>query len=206
MLSQPMYAMTDPGQVRALIATCGWATLVSAPQGTPVVSHLPVLPDPAAAGPVVLGHLAREDAVAHDLGAHEVALVIQGPHGYISPRLYEAGPYVPTWNFTVAHLHGVPEVLDPQATYDLLSATVDHFEAGRPEPFALAEVDEYARGIAHAVTGFRLAPSRVVGKVKASQDKPAEVVERVIEALADPELAGAMLAANRDRIDRTLIE
>lgn len=200
MLTQPMYAMTDPGQVRALIAMHGWAMLVSAPGGTPVVSHLPVLPDPAAGGPVVLGHLAREDAVAHGLGAHEVALVVQGPQGYISPRLYEAGPYVPTWNFVVAHLHGVPEVLDPEATYELLSATVDHFEAGRPEPFSLAEVEGYARGIAHGVTGFRLVPSRVVGKVKASQDKPAEVVGRVIASLANAELAEAMLAANRDRM------
>jgi transcriptional regulator len=200
MLTQPMYAMTDPGQVRALIATCGWATLVSAPEGTPVVSHLPVLPDPATAGLVVLGHLAREDAIAHGLGAHEVALVVQGPHGYVSPRLYEAGPYVPTWNFIVAHLHGIPEVLGPEATYDLLSATVDHFEAGRPEPFVLAEAEEYARGIAHGATGFRLAPSRVVGKVKASQDKPVEVVERVIAALADPELAAVMVAANSDRM------
>lgn len=202
MLTQPIYEMSDPGYLRAVIASHGWATLVSAPGGDLAVSHLPVVPDPRASGATVLGHLARQDAEAHELGAHEVVLIVQGPHGYVSPRMYAAGPYVPTWNFVVAHLHGRPEVLNVPDTYELLSATVDHFEAGRPDPFALAEVAEYARSIAAGVTGFRLAPSRVVGKVKASQDKPTEVAERVIRALRteNPGLAEVMTAANLGNI------
>lgn len=200
MLTQPMYAITDPGDLRAIISAYGWATLVSAAAGHVIVSHLPVVPDPSAAGPVVLGHLARDDAAAHELGNHEVALVVQGPHGYISPRLYQAGPYVPTWSFVVVHLHGTPEVLDDERTYQVLSETVDHFEAGRADPFALAEVGDYARRIAGGVTGFRLDPSRVTGKVKASQDKPAAVVRRVIDALRqqNPALAGITATANHD--------
>lgn len=193
-----MYAITDPGDLRAIISAHGWATLVSAAAGDLVVSHLPVVPDPAAAGPVVFGHLARDDAAAHDLGNHDVTLIVQGPHGYISPRLYQAGPYVPTWNFVVVHLHGTPEVLDDGRTYQILSETVDHFEAGRADPFALAEVEDYARRIAGGVTGFRLDPPRATGKVKASQDKPAAVARRVIDALRqeNPALAAAMTAAN----------
>jgi transcriptional regulator len=200
MLSQPMYAVTDPGDLRAIIAAHGWATLVSATADHLVVSHLPVIPDPSAAAPVVLGHLARDDAAAHELGDHEVALIVQGPHGYISPRLYQAGPYVPTWNFVVVHLHGTPELLDGERTYQVLSQTVDHFEAGRADPFALAEVAGYAQRIAGGVTGFRLDPSRVTGKVKASQDKPVAVVRRVIDALRaeNPALAAVTAAANHD--------
>ena len=231
MLTQPMYAITDPAALRAIIAAHGWATLVSATADALVVSHLPVIPGPAEAGPgaaeagpgaaeagpgaaeagsglaeagacpvVVLGHLAREDADAHDLGNREVVLIVQGTQGYISPRLYRTGPYVPTWNFAVVHLHGVPEVLDDERTYQVLSETVDHFEAGRDDPFALSEVAAYAHRIAGGVTGFRLRPSRVTGKVKASQDKPADVVRRVTGALREenPALATLMAAANDD--------
>lgn len=197
MLEQSVYAVGDD-EVRRLVAARGWATIVSGrPQ--PVVSHLPVVLDADVPdGLTLLGHLARTDAQAHELGRHDVVVVVEGPDGYVSPTFYEAGPYVPTWNFVVAHLHGRPEVLDEHETWTVLERTVAHFEAARPVPWRLGGVDEYARSIAPYTTGFRLTPTRVVGKAKLSQDKPAEVIDRVIRALehdpvhARPELAAAM--------------
>lgn len=216
MLEQPIYAMNDPARLRELIARHGWATLVSATGHGPVVSHLPVLPDWAAenagdggatggggaggdgAGLTIVGHLAAADAELHELGAHDVVVIVEGPNGYISPGHYRAAPYVPTWNFVVAHLHGRPEVLDADGTWQVLERTVAHFEAGRPEPWRLDSVLDFAHGLAPYATGFRLRPARVVGKHKLSQDKPREVAQRVVEALArggehgNPELAAAM--------------
>ena len=42
-------------------------------------------------------------------------LVVQGPHGYVSAGWYVGAPYVSTWNYVVAHLHGRPELLDAGA-------------------------------------------------------------------------------------------
>ncbi|UWE10898.1 FMN-binding negative transcriptional regulator [Actinacidiphila bryophytorum] len=188
MLEQPIYALTEPARLRELLAGHGWATLVSAPDtgGGPVVSHLPVIPDPqgGADGLAVLGHLAKADAEMHQLGAHDVVVIVQGPGGYVSPSHYRAGPYVPTWNFVVVHLHGRPTVLDGEQTYQVLQRTVEHFEAGKAEPWRLETVEDYAREIAPYTTGFRLRPTRVVGKHKLSQDKPHEVALRVADALA----------------------
>ncbi|MGI5490276.1 FMN-binding negative transcriptional regulator [Microtetraspora malaysiensis] len=202
MLEQPIYALDDPDALRGLVRDYGWATLVTVSgEGEPLVTHVPVIPDPESPGPAVVGHLARTDPVARGLGERPVTLVVQGPHGYVSPSFYGAGPYVPTWNHVTVHLHGTPEVLGPEETYAVLSTTVDHFESARPEPFRLADVSEYSRRIAPGTTGFRLVPARVVGKAKLSQDKPAEVVERVIRALdtdavhQNPALAAAMRAA-----------
>jgi transcriptional regulator len=202
MLEQRIYAMTDEGELRALIADHPWATLISCPdEGGPAVSHLPVLADPDPEGLAIVGHLARTDALRHELGAHDVVVVIQGPHGYVSPSMYRTGPYVPTWNFVVAHLHGRPELLDAAQTYQVLGRTVDHFEAVRPEPWRLESVAEYARSIAPHTTGFRLRPSLSTGKRKLSQEKPPEVARRVIDALngddphRNPALAEAMQRA-----------
>jgi transcriptional regulator len=201
MLAQEEFALDDPAQLRELIAATGWATLVSVRHdGVPAVSHLPVIVDAQYPGPeiAVLGHLASSDAREHELGRAAAVLVLQGPHGYVSPRFYRAGPSVPTWNFVTVHLHGRPQVLDPQETYQVLSATVDHFEAARPAPFRLDEVTPYARRIAPGVTGLRMVASRTVGKAKLSQDKPGEVAERVAQALetdpvhGNPGLARAM--------------
>ncbi|MCW6004998.1 FMN-binding negative transcriptional regulator [Micromonospora sp. CPCC 205371] len=196
MLEQKRHAITDEAEVHALIRDHGWATLVTGTPGGLAVSHLPVVPD--ADSLMVLGHLARADADLHELGRHEVALVVQGPHGYISPSWYTGGPYVPTWNFVVAHLYGRPEVLDADETYRVLDRTVEHFERHRTVPWRLDSVSGYAHRIAGGAVAFRLRPDRVVGKAKLSQDKPAADVASVVAALdhdpahANPALAEAM--------------
>ncbi len=204
MLEQEVFRVDDPGWIRGLARAHPWATLIShtAHRGL-VVSHLPVLVDDSRqdsgdAGCTLLGHLAGTDARKHELGSHEVVVVLQGPHGYISPSWYGETPHVPTWNFTVLHVHGRPEVLDPAGTYDVLSATVDHFEDRFPEPWRLARVESYAHRIAAAVTGFRLPATKVTAKAKLSQDEREETVLRLADALesgrphAGPELARAM--------------
>ncbi|MCX4904708.1 FMN-binding negative transcriptional regulator [Streptomyces sp. NBC_00878] len=199
MLEQEIFRVTDPGWIRDLARAHPWATLIShTPDRGLVVSHLPVLVDDSRQDTVLLGHLARTDARKHELGSHDVVVVLQGPHGYLSPVWYGETPHVPTWNFTVLHVHGRPEVLDPADTYDVLSATVDHFEDRFPEPWRLARVESHAHRIAAAVTGFRLPATKVTAKAKLSQDEREEVVVRLAKALesgrpyASPELARAM--------------
>lgn len=164
-----------------------WATLISQTTSGLVVSHAPVLPEQSPNGVALVGHLALDDALVHELGSCDVVVVLQGPHGYISPTWYVGGPYVPTWNFVVAHFHGRPAVLDEATTYDVLDRTVEHFEQQRPAPFHLGEVDEYARRIAPYVAGFRLVPERLVVKEKLSQDKPAEDWAGVVSGLENPD-------------------
>jgi transcriptional regulator len=190
--------MSDPAELREVVAAFGWATMVTAtPDRGLVVSHLPIVVDTSSDGLVVLGHLARTDAGLHELGQHDVVVVVQGPHGYVSPTFYQGGPYVPTWNFVVAHLHGRPSLLDGDETYGLLERTVDHFE---PTSWRLGDVASYAHRISGGVTGFRLAPDRVVGKAKLSQDKPVEDVRGVVAALdnVNPPLATAMRLRSKE--------
>ena len=48
----------------------------------------------------------------------EALAVFHGPHGYVSPAVYEEQPSVPTWNYVVVHVRGkarvVPEGELPQ--------------------------------------------------------------------------------------------
>jgi len=185
MLKRPEYAWRGTqDDLRALVAAHPWATLVSSTSHGLLVSHLPVLPDGADELQVV-GHLARSDADEHELGRADTVLIVQGAHGYISAGWYVGGPYVPTWNYVVVHLHGRPDVLDAEETWDVLDRTVDHFEAVRAEPFRTADVADYARRLAPHVTGFRLTPAAVDAKAKLSQDKPESDLEGVLRGLTD---------------------
>jgi len=199
MLEQPIYSLEGADQIRSLLAQHSWVTLVShLPTGL-VVSHAPVLVEEQKSGVTVVGHLARADADLHELGRHDVVIIAQGPHGYVTPAWYAGGPYVPTWNFVVCHLHGRPELLSAEQTYDVLGRTVDHYEQDRPEPFRLTEVTPYARQLAPHTTGFRLVPDRIVAKAKLSQDKPPVDQAGVVHGLETDEIHGnpALAAAMR---------
>lgn len=198
MRENPDYALTDPGEMRRLIRENPWALLVSSPPGRgPVASHVPVLLAVDVDGAIsVVSHLGRPDEEQHELGQHEVLIVVQGPHGYVSPSWYAVSPAVPTYNYLAVHLHGRPEILSDEENLEVLAATVDRFEQVRDAPFRMADVSEYAARLAGGTVGFRVTASRVEAKAKLSQDKPPEVVDRVISALeSDPYHAQPALAA-----------
>ncbi|MFI8526899.1 FMN-binding negative transcriptional regulator [Promicromonospora sukumoe] len=202
------YEIQDEARVRDLVRTHGWATLVSvADDGAPVASHLPVLLEDTAPGEPMslLSHVGRPDEVLHALDSgRESLLIVQGPHGYVSPGWYDMTPAVPTWNYLAVHLWCTVELLGPEESYAILSDTVDRYETVMPSPARLPGVEEYAHRIARGAAGFRLRVNRWQGKAKLSQDKPREVVERVVTALeSDLQYAQPALAAEvRAELDR----
>jgi transcriptional regulator len=183
MLEQPKFALSDPHELRELISANPWVTMVSHHPTGLVVSHLPIICDPSTSDVVVLGHLARADAVIHELGSYDAVVIVQGIHGYISPSWYQQQPHVPTWDFVVAHCHGQPEVLSPASTLDVLRKTVDHLEANQPKPWSMSIVENYAHQLASATCGFRLRPTRIVGKAKLSQEQPITEAAQLADAL-----------------------
>jgi transcriptional regulator len=205
MRRNPDYALEADEALRDLIRSSPWATIVTAVPGRgAVASHYPVLLDEEADGVVLLSHVGRPDERLHELGGHELLVILQGPHGYVSPSWYGAGPAVPTWNFAVAHAYGTPELLDADENLAVLDRLVDRFEGAVSEPARLlanAANAEYAERIVHGTVGFRLRVTRWEGKEKMSQDKPAEVVDRIIAALsAEGPYANAGLAERMRRV------
>ncbi|WP_368496722.1 FMN-binding negative transcriptional regulator [Herbiconiux sp. A18JL235] len=208
MRRNPVFDLTDENEIRRLVRENPWATIVSTTSSGLVASHYPVLLDERPGSPgglALLSHVGRPDERLHEWGEHEVMVVIQGPHGYISPGWYDANPAVPTWNFVTAHLYGVPEILPADENLHVLEQLVDHFEDPLPQPRRMrgtAENSEYADRISAGTVGFRLPVTRFVAKVKMSQNRPAETVERIVTALegdgpyASPTLAAEVRRAN----------
>jgi transcriptional regulator len=185
MRPNPLFASEDPGLVRQLIRENPWAILVSANQGEPVASHYPILLDEEAPELTILTHLGRPDEQVHGLPAGEALVIVQGRHGYISPGWYPPSPRnVPTWNFTVAHCYGAPELLGEEENLAVLMRLVDRFEGELESPFSLDP--DAAAEIARGTVGLRLPISRFVCKRKLSQNKDEETRRQVIDALREP--------------------
>ncbi|GAA1990436.1 FMN-binding negative transcriptional regulator [Microbacterium pumilum] len=205
MRQNPSFAMTDVGELRRLIDANPWMTLVSATDDGLVASHYAVLLDEDRDDLTIVGHVGRPDDLILGLGERELLVVVQGPHGYISPGWYGDGANVPTWNFVSAHLTGIPELLTPDENLRVLDRLVARFESGMPQPRLLWELPndrDFVTKLERGTVGFRLTPTKVVAKRKLSQNRPHEVVETIIAELdagaspyADPRLAAEMQRA-----------
>ena len=190
----PRYVMSDPEHVKALVRQHPWVTLVSATSKGLIGSHCPAPLVEDAEGIVLATHFARSDATRHELGQHEVLVIVQGPHDYVSPSWYGQGDLVPTWNHVTAHLYGIPEVLSDDDTYAMLSALTDRFEHDRPGGRSLAQDEEGTRRLARGTVGVRIEVTRFEARAKLSQNKQPATRASVIAHLAphNPELAAEM--------------
>ena len=111
----------------------GFGVLTMAGEEGPLVSHLPfVLND---AGDRFGAHIVRSNPIWNALrgGAIEAAMIVSGPHGYISPDWYGVEDQVPTWNYVAVHLRGQVRLLSDEAMRDHVDALSGQFEGDMPK-------------------------------------------------------------------------
>jgi len=170
--------------LRDLVRAYPFATVVVQVQGGLVANHLPFEWNDN----VLQAHVARGNELAAMDGA-QVLVVFQGPQGYISPNWYpskhETGREVPTWNYTVVHVHGRLRVVDDAAWVRAqLEALTDHHESGQPQPWKISDAPEdHVEKLLRAIVGIEVTIERIEGKFKLSQNHPVPNREGVIAGL-----------------------
>lgn len=200
MLRTPGFAVTDPDEVKRLIRENPWATFVSPTSNGLVASHYPIVLEETEGDEIsFVSHVGRPDDDQHELGQHEMLVIVQGPHGYISPSWYDVGSRIPTWNHVTAHLYGVPEILTPEENFRVLTELVEHFEGDMPHPAHLWD-EPAAERVAKGTAGLRFRVTRFEARLKLSQNKPDEVHHRIVSELAGGEhYSNPALAAEMNR-------
>lgn len=179
--------MTDVGELRRLIDLHPWVTLVSQGVDGLVASHYAVMLDDERDDLTIVGHVGKPDDAILGLGAGELLVIVQGPHGYITPRFYGDVPAVPTWNFVSAHLSGIPELLSPAENLRVLERLVARFEGDGDDArglYTMPNDEAFVERLERGTVGFRLTPTRVTAKRKLSQNKTPDVVETIIAGLS----------------------
>jgi len=202
MRKTPAYTTTDVEEVKRLIRENPWMTFVSNTSNGLIASHYATLLEEDADGISIVSHFGRPDEQLHELGQHEMLVIVQGPHGYISPGWNAEGDFVPTWNHVTAHLYGTPEILSDDENFTILQRLVDHFEAPMPRPVSLDYDEEKARRIAKGTVGLRIRVDRFDARLKLSQNKTPEVRATIIDALrGDGPYAHPGLAEEMERLE-----
>lgn len=146
-----------------------------------VTNHVPFELD-ADRGPLgtLVGHVARANPVWRaPASAVRCVVAFQGPQAYVTPSWYPSkrahGATVPTWNYAVVHVRGVPTfVHERDWLHAHVSGLSDAHEAAEPAPWAVADAPaDYVERQLGAIVGVEIAIEALVGKWKASQNRSA---------------------------------
>jgi transcriptional regulator len=137
-----------------------------------------------------LGHIARANPQWRDVAPDVQALAIfLGPDAYITPSWYatkrQTGKVVPTWNYVAVHAYGPIRFFDDrERLLDVVTKLTLTHEAGRAEPWAVSDAPaDYIQAMLNAIIGFELPITRLEGKWKMSQNRPAEDRAGVVDGL-----------------------
>jgi transcriptional regulator len=182
----PHFTETRPAVLIAHIERHDFGLLVSHGASGLVASHFPFLVDRRGDELHLLGHLARPNPQVEDLGqGGEVLAIFSGPHAYVSPSWYASGRSVPTWNYADVHAYGRAQLIeDSQWLRRLLRRLTKRHEAANPAPWRMENLPEdYLDSMLKGIIGFDIPVSRLEGKFKLSQNRPAVDRPRVIAGL-----------------------
>ncbi|HUB48785.1 MAG TPA: FMN-binding negative transcriptional regulator [Acetobacteraceae bacterium] len=172
------------------IRKSGLATLVTLTPDGLIASHVPLLldPEPAPYG-TLIGHLARPNGQARGAIGDALAIFL-GPDAYITPSWYETkretGKVVPTWNYVAIHAAGpITFFDDPDRLLDVVTRLTERHEDSRAVPWAVSDAPpDFVQGMLRGIVGFSIEITRLEGKWKMSQNRPATDRAGVIAGLA----------------------
>lgn len=183
----PSYFTPNDEAVHELLAQQGAADLVTAGPGGLEATMLPFLYDRERG--VLQGHFARNNDHWRHVDGRAALVIVRGPDAYVTPTWYatkaEHGRVVPTWNYVVAHVHGVVTIHDDvEWVSDLVRRLTDHHEAHRPLPWSVDDAPErFVEGQLRAIVGVEVAIGRIDAKFKLSQNRPDADIDGVIAGL-----------------------
>ena len=190
----------DRAEMAAMVRDTGFGTLFTYTADGPRVVHVPVVLD----GDLLTFHVARGNLITPHLDGADALLVVNGPHGYISPDWYAAGHNeVPTWNYIAVELEGrVRQISDAELTAQLVALSSEQEERLLPKaPWTLDKVDDdFACKLQSAIVGFAMDIAHWRGTRKLSQNKPPEIRARIttqLESANNTPLAQSMTSVPR---------
>ena len=164
----------DHEVLHGLMRRYSFALLVSAKDGAPVGTHLPLHVEETGTTGMIYGHVARANGHWRQFdGATDAMAVFQGPHSYISPNWYADDGLVPTWNYATVHAYGRPQAIeDAGETTDILWRLVEANESDATGNWSMSRLpaDEVKKQL-KGIVAFRMPIERLEGKFKMGQNK-----------------------------------
>lgn len=186
------FSETDQQVLSGLIAKYPLGLLVTAGTSGLLASPIPFLYRESGARSVLVAHMAKANPHWKDLiDLKECLVVFQGAQNYITPDWYPSKSIthkvVPTWNYEVVQVRGVPTVIE-SATWlrEQVSQMTGTMEQERVTPWKIEDAPaDYLDKQIKAIIGLEIEITEIKGKWKMSQNRAPEDAAGVVQGLSD---------------------
>ena len=175
----PHFAETREAELHRIMRAYPLGILITALADGLDANHIPFELD-ASSGPhgTLHGHVARANPVWQQASSgSEVLVVFRGADGYVSPNWYpskhESHRQVPTWNYEVVHAHGTLTIRDDEKyARGVVARLTRTHESSEPQPWKMRDsAPGYVESMLQMIVGIEVQITRIVGKVKLSQNR-----------------------------------
>lgn len=171
------YEVTDSHTIDEFVRAHGFGLLITARDGVPAGTHVPMELLRSTQGRILEGHVARANPHWQAIADGDRALaVFLGPHAYVSSSWYDH-ENVPTWNYQAVHMSGPIELVQDAADLLVMVRRLSlHYE---PDGVAGGgfDVDAMTPKLREAelrgIVGFRIRVDQVEAAFKLSQNRDA---------------------------------
>lgn len=178
-------------QISDLVKANGFATVLSFPKNeNTYINHLPLVFDQDSEKEnALIGHMAKRNPQwMHFKENPNCTVIFHGPHTYITPTWYKSGRDVPTWNYTVVHMHGKIELLESfDDQINVLEKLTQFYEGSGPRAWQFELPDDLldAPSLTSAIISFRFRPEKIEAKFKLSQNRVEIDRQGIIQGLGE---------------------
>ena len=190
----PVFRIDDRAKLRAFVERIGFGKIFAMTPDGPRVAHTPLV---WAGEERLQFHLSDRNALCNQIAGTAALAVVDGPHGYVSPRWYAVRDTVPTWDYATLELEGEVRTLADDELEAFLHRLIEREETrlGDDRWHAAEASEKLWESQFRAITGFELAITDWRATCKLSQKKSAKergVIARGHEGAGNTALAAAM--------------
>jgi transcriptional regulator len=185
--------------LHALIRAHPLATLITGGAGGLIANLVPFTLATLGEKGTLRAHIARANDQVEALRAGaETLVVFQGPDAYITPSWYpskeEHGRVVPTWNYVVVQVRGIPHIIEDAVWLRAqIGALTSSQEERRPQAWSVSDAPEpFIDGQIKAIIGIEIPILAIDGKWKVSQNRSAADRQGVYNGLRNEGISDAM--------------
>ena len=199
------YLATDQAEIIAFMKQFSFATIITAEDNLPVATHLPFIVTTREHEVILTAHFAKANEHWKAIENNKVLVIFTEPHAYISPKHYEKGLHVPTWNYIAIHAYGKGQLItDPNKVFKVLEATIDNYEVSYRQQWDHYPHD-YKLKMAKGIVAFEIVVTDLQAKKKLSQNKTDTERQNIIDHLSKSNDTNEQLIAEYMR-DNQLVQ
>lgn len=168
----PHHQVDNIEKMIAVIKNYPLGMLVSAKEGVPYVTHIPIIYHDQSGK--LVAHIDKFNPQLGTLkNGAEVTVIFKGPDTYISPSIYTT-KQLPTWNYIIVHITGTIRLINnPEAAKETMVAMTKFLEQP-DQKYVLEKSNNRMNRAVNYIQAFDITISNWEGKFKLSQDKNEE--------------------------------